>query len=78
MRKIKKEAGPDLAIMGSGTIVSQLTAAGLIDEYKFVVHPLVIGKGRTLFEGLQNKLRLKLTSTRSFRNGTVFLCYQAT
>jgi dihydrofolate reductase len=78
MRKMKKEAGPDMAIMGSGTIVSQLASAGLIDEYKIVVNPVVLGKGRTLFEGVEKKLNLKLTATRSFKNGNVFLCYEAT
>jgi dihydrofolate reductase len=78
MRKMKKEAGPDMAIMGSGTIVSQLAAEGLIDEYKFVVNPLVLGKGRTLFEGVQKQLGLKLISTRSFNNGNVYVCYEST
>jgi dihydrofolate reductase len=78
VRRMKKEAGPDMAIMGSGTIVSQLTAQGLIDEYQFVVNPFVLGKGRTLFEGVQKKLNLKLISTRSFKNGNVFVRYEPT
>jgi dihydrofolate reductase len=78
MRKMKKEIGPDMAIMGSGTIVSQLAAEGLIDEYKFVINPLVLGKGRTLFEGVAKRLDLKLTTSRSFSNGNVFLRYVAT
>jgi dihydrofolate reductase len=74
--KLKQESGPSLVIMGSGTIVSQLAQANLIDEYQIVVHPLVLGAGRTMFEGIVAKLPLKLTSSRSFRNGNVLLCYQ--
>jgi dihydrofolate reductase len=76
IRKLKKEAGPDMAIMGSGTIVSELSAAGLIDEYQFVVTPVVLGKGRTLFEGVQKQLDLKPISTRTFKNGNVLIRYE--
>ena len=76
VRKLKKEPGPDLTIMGSGSLVSPLAAAGLIDEYKFVVNPLGLGKGRTLFEGVQTQVNLKLISTRSFKNGNVYLVYE--
>ena len=50
MRRLKGEAGEDMVIMGSGTIVSQLAQDGLIDEYQFIVIPVALGKGRTLFE----------------------------
>jgi dihydrofolate reductase len=73
---LKKEAGPDLAIMGSGTIVSQLTAARLIDEYQFVITPSILGKGRTLFESVQDKVNLKMVGSRTFKNGNVYLRYQ--
>ena len=76
IRKLKKEAGPDLAIMGSGTIVSQLAAAGLIDEYQLVINPFILGKGRTLFEGLQDQLDLRLVGSRTFKNGNVLVRYE--
>ena len=75
IRKMKTESGPDMVIMGSGTIVSHLTQEGLIDEYQIVVHPIVLGKGRTMFEGVKNRLALKPASTRTFKNGKVFICY---
>jgi dihydrofolate reductase len=78
MRKLKDESGPDLLIFGSGTIVSQLTQHALIDEYRLVVKPIVLGSGRTMFEGVDTKLSLKLTDTRAFRNGNVLLCYEPT
>jgi dihydrofolate reductase len=76
VRKMKTEPGPDMAMFGSGSIVSQLTAQGLIDEYQVVVIPVVLGKGRTMFEGIEKELMLKRTKTRTFGNGNVFLCYE--
>lgn len=76
VRKLKKESGNNMVILGSGSIVSQLAPEGLIDEYQLVVNPVVLGEGRTMFDGMREKLNLKLTKTRSFRNGKVFLCYQ--
>jgi dihydrofolate reductase len=76
VRKMKKAPGGDMVILGSGTIVSQLTQAGLIDEYQFVVDPIVLGQGRTLFEGVKDKLNLKRTNARTFSNGNVVLTYQ--
>lgn len=76
VRKMKGEPGPDMAILGSGTIVSQLAQAGLIDEYQIVMVPVVLGKGRTLFEGVKEKLPLKRTRTRAFGNGNVVLWYE--
>ena len=74
VEKLKQEPGDGLAILGSGTIVSQLAQAGLIDEYQIVVNPIVLGAGRTMFEGA--KLGVKLTKSRAFRNGNVVLWYQ--
>jgi dihydrofolate reductase len=73
---LKEQPGPDMVILGSGSIVSQLAQQNLIDEYQLAVSPIVLGKGRTLFEGVKEKLNLKLTNSRAFGNGTVFTCYQ--
>jgi dihydrofolate reductase len=62
-----------MVILGSGSIVSQLTEARLIDEYQIVLNPIVLGAGRTLFETVAEKLNLKLTNTRAFGNGNVVL-----
>ena len=75
-RKLKAERGPLMVLMGSGTIVSQLTRARLIDEYQLVVNPIVLGDGKTLFEGTEEKMGLKLVKTRAFGNGNVLLCYE--
>jgi dihydrofolate reductase len=76
VRRLKSEHGEDITILGSGSIVSQLARAGLIDEYQLVVNPVVLGEGRTMFEDLGRTLPLSLTRTRTFGNGSVFLCYE--
>ena len=76
VRKLKEETGPDLAVLGSGTIVSQLAQAGLIDEYQFVIVPVVLGSGRTVFEGVTKRFSPRLQSTRRFANGTIFCSYE--
>jgi dihydrofolate reductase len=55
VRKLKRRPGKDLTILGSGTIVAQLTDAGLIDEYQILLNPVVLGKGKTMFEGIESK-----------------------
>jgi len=74
--KLKQEQGKNI-LTGGVTIPSQLAALGLIDEYHFLVHPIVIGEGRRLFEGidLQEKLQLKLVESKIFKSGCVALRY---
>ena len=74
--KLKQEQGKNI-LTGGVTIPSQLAALGLIDEYHFVVHPIVAGEGRRLFEGinLQEQLQLKLVGSTVFKSGAVTLRY---
>jgi dihydrofolate reductase len=76
VRRLKGEAGPDMVLMGSGSIVAQLAKAGLIDEYQVVLTPVAIGGGRTMFEGLDADLPLRLTRSRVFPHGKVWLSYE--
>jgi len=76
VRKLKNESGDTMVILGSGSIVSQLSQAGLIDAYQIVVSPIVLGEGRTLFDGVEKKQPLKLAKSRAFGNGNVLLCYE--
>jgi len=76
VRRLKREPGPNMVIMGSGSIVAQLADAGLIDEYQIVLNPLVVGNGRTLFEGVKKQLPMKLAKSRAFGNGNIVLFYE--
>jgi dihydrofolate reductase len=76
MRKLKQQPGDNMVIMGSGSIVSQFTQAGLIDEFQFVLCPIILGAGRTLFAGLTTRLSLERTHSRTFKNGNMFLRYE--
>jgi dihydrofolate reductase len=75
IEKLKQSPGKDIAIFGSGTIVSVFAELGLIDEYIFVVNPMILGKGKTLFADIGNKLGLKLVKTKEFKSGNIALTY---
>jgi dihydrofolate reductase len=75
VRKLKT-AGKDMTILGSGSIVNQLAQQGLIDEYQIMVHPVALGDGTPFLKGAKQKLKLKLFTTRAFKNGNVLLCYR--
>jgi dihydrofolate reductase len=72
---MKKQPGQDMLILGSGSIVSQLTQHGLIDEYHLVVNPIVLGNGRPLLTDVSKSLRLKLLKAREFKSGCMMLNY---
>jgi dihydrofolate reductase len=74
--KLKQEQGKNI-LTGGVSLPSQLIELGLIDEYHFVVHPIVLGEGRRLFEGssLPERLQLKLVESKIFKSGCVALHY---
>jgi dihydrofolate reductase len=74
VKKLKQGNGADIAIFGSGTVVQQLAEAGLVDEYIFIISPVVTGTGKPLFQDIQ-KFNLKLLETRDFDSGNVLLHY---
>jgi dihydrofolate reductase len=76
MIKLKQEPGKNI-LTGGVDIPSQLTQLGLIDEYLFVIQPLVVGEGRRLFDGvsLPERLQLKLVDSKIFKSGIVALRY---
>ena len=75
VRQLKQEPGTGLSV-GGVTLPLTLADLGLIDEYEFVVHPIVAGHGPTLFAGLNERLELKLVGRQEFRSGAVALRYQ--
>jgi dihydrofolate reductase len=74
VRALKQEAGLGITLLGSGSVAAQLGAAGLVDEYQFVVVPVALGGGRTVFEKARE---LRLIEHRAFKGGNVVLTYAA-
>lgn len=74
--RLREQSGKQIAILGSSRLAKSLIQANVIDEYRFIVNPLVLGKGQTLFEGLEEMSRLEHVHTRTFRSGNVLLCYR--
>ncbi len=77
VRRLKEGPGDKgLTILGSGSLVSQLAQEGLIDEFQILLVPVVLGQGKTMFEGVKDRFPLKLVSSRTFKNGTILLDYE--
>jgi len=74
--KLKAQDGPDLTILGSGNLISQLTELRLIDSFQLVLSPTILGKGRTLFETVGERRTLTLTKSKTFSNSNVVLWYE--
>ena len=74
---LKQSAAGDLTIMGSGNLIDSLMAAGLIDQYMLMIHPLVLGTGRRLFGGGVHA-SLRLTDSVTTTTGVVIATYEAT
>ena len=72
---LKREPGDDLIVFGSGAIVTQLTALGLVDEYQLIVSPLFVGRGRQMLGGLEAVTPLELLEARRTAVGNVLLRY---
>jgi dihydrofolate reductase len=76
IRKIKQTPGPNMTILGSGSIITQFADEGLIDEYQFMIDPVAIGAGTPVFSYLKNKLDLTLISSRVFSSGVILVTYE--
>lgn len=74
VKKWKESNDKDMVIFGSGTIVQAFTKLGLIDEYRMLVNPVILGKGKPMFKDV-DQMKLKLINTRTFGNGNVLLSY---
>jgi dihydrofolate reductase len=76
VKKLKQTSAKNLTILGSGTILSQLTDAGLIDKYEIMLSPIALGSGVPIFKGIKNYFDLELTSVQTFKSGTLLLTYK--
>ncbi len=76
LTRLKQEPGKDIAIFGSSELTVSLMRAGLIDEVRIMVNPVVLGDGKSLFRTAGARISLKLLKTRAFSSGNVMLYYQ--
>jgi dihydrofolate reductase len=74
--KLKQQPGKEIAIFGSSELAAALAGHGLIDEYRIMVNPVVLGAGKPLFKGTGKRLNLKLLKTKTFDSGNVLLYYE--
>ncbi|MCX6121124.1 MAG: dihydrofolate reductase family protein [Ignavibacteriales bacterium] len=74
--KLKHQPGKDIAVFGSSNLAVTFMQHGFIDEYRIMVNPVILGKGNTLFNGINDRFNLSLLKTKTFRSGNVLLYYQ--
>ena len=74
--QLKGQPGNDLAIFGSANLLSSLMEMDLVDEHRIMVNPVVLGRGTPLFQGITERLELKLLKTKTFASGNILLYYQ--
>lgn len=73
--RIRQTPGPDLTILGSGSIVAQLAQARLVDEIQLLICPVMLGAGKSMFSGVRGHPWWKLSRSKTFDNGRVFVAY---
>jgi dihydrofolate reductase len=74
--EMKRRPGKDIVIYGSGSLVSQFTDWGLIDDYRIFVNPVILADGKPHFKGLKDMVKLDLLEAKAFYSGVVLLHYQ--
>ena len=73
---LKQEDGGDIVISGSGALVRSLLQYGLLDELKLMIHPVVVGGGKRLFEDFGEQKALELVDSKTFKTGVLYLTYR--
>jgi dihydrofolate reductase len=76
LTRLKQQPGKDIAIFGSSALTVSLLRAGLVDELRIMVNPVVLGDGKSLFRTADERISLQLLKTRPFKSGNVLLYYQ--
>jgi dihydrofolate reductase len=74
--ELRRQPGKDITIIGSGALVRSLLGEGLLDELRLMVHPVVLGGGKRLFEDGEDRKGLELVDLRTFATGVVYLAYR--
>ena len=75
--KLKQQPGQDILVFGSATLVQSLMEADLVDEYRFLVHPIIMGSGKRFFSDEMAATKLKLVKTKTLDLGVTLDCYQS-
>ncbi len=76
IKKLKQQPGKNIVILGSGTLVSELTQLKLIDEYRLIINPVILGTGNPLFKSLNERLKLELIDVKKLSPDLVILYYK--
>jgi dihydrofolate reductase len=76
IKKLKKQPGKDLVVFGGAELASSLMELNLIDEYRLIVNPVILGGGTPMFPNGLPKTEMTLTGTRRFKSGVVLLIYK--
>jgi dihydrofolate reductase len=76
IEKLRDRPGEDIVISGSGALVRSLLGYGLLDELKLMIHPIVVGSGKRLFEEGEGQTKLELVDSRTFSTGVLYLTYR--
>jgi dihydrofolate reductase len=76
LTKRKQEPGKDISVVGSPTLIRSLLRDGLLDELRLLLHPIVVGRGKRLFEDGGEQTPLKLADSKAFSTGVLFLTYE--
>lgn len=76
VKKLKREKGKDICLMGGGELARPILEAGLIDEIGFNIHPVLLGSGIPLFHEMKKQIDLELIECKPFKNGCVYVLYR--
>jgi dihydrofolate reductase len=76
LTELKQQTGKDIQVIGSGTLVASLLREGLLDELRLLVHPIVVGRGKRLFQDGDAQVPLELADSKTFGTGVLSLTYR--
>ena len=74
--KLKQQPGKDMVVLGSAALASSLLQQGLVDEYRVILHPCLLGAGHPLFKEIRGRIQLKLHKTKLLGSGVIVLYYE--
>jgi len=74
--QLKQRSKKDIGILGSSNLSVSFLKLGLIDEFRIMVNPVILGSGRSIFEGTEQTFKIKLANVREFKSGNVLLSYE--